>query len=70
MLLAAVVAGCGASSAAQPTTTIRQLRQFRVVFPEGFTRRQMAARVGAVAKIAEQESHKKVKLSGDAYAAA
>ena len=69
-LLAAVVAGCGSSNAAQPTTTIRQLRQFRVVFPEGFTRRQMVARVGAVAKIAEQESHKKVKLSGDAYAAA
>jgi len=69
-LVVAVAAGCGSSSAAQPTTTVHQLRQFRVVFPEGFTRAQMVARVGAVAKIAESESHKKVKLSGDAYAAA
>ena len=71
MLVAAGAAGCGGTgSAAPPTTTIRQLRQFRVVFPEGFTRAQMVARVRAVAKIAEHESHRKVKLSGDAYAAA
>jgi UPF0755 protein len=70
VLLAAAAAGCGSSSAAPPTTTVRELRQFRVVFPEGFTRAQMAARVGAVAQIAEHESHRKVKLSGDAYTAA
>jgi uncharacterized YceG family protein len=70
VLVAASAAGCGMSSAAPPTTTIRQLRQFRVVFPEGFTRAQMAARVEAVAKIAEHESHRKVKLSGGEYAAA
>jgi UPF0755 protein len=71
VLVAACAAGCGGTgSAAPPTTTVRQLRQFRVVFPEGFTRAQMSARVGAVAKIAQQESHRKVKLSGDAYAAA
>ena len=69
-LLAATVAGCGGSAAAPPTTTIRQLRQFRVVFPEGFTREQMVARVKSVAKIAEHESHRKVKVSGAAYAAA
>jgi UPF0755 protein len=70
-LLAAVVAGCGGTgAAAPPTTTIRQLRQFRILFPEGFTRAQMAARVQAVAKIAEHESQRKVRLSGDAYAAA
>ena len=69
-LLAATVAGCGGSAAAPPTTTIRQLRQFRIVFPEGFTRAQMVARVKSVAKIAEHESHRKVKLSGAAYAAA
>jgi uncharacterized YceG family protein len=60
----------GTSHAAPPTTTIRQLRQFRVVFPEGFTRAQMAARVGAVAKIATRESHRKVLLSENAYLAA
>jgi UPF0755 protein len=70
-LLAAAAAGCGGtSSAADPTTTIRQLRQFRIVFPEGFTRAQMAARTQAVAKIAVRESRRKVKLSGRGYAAA
>ena len=53
-----------------PPTTIRQLRQFRIVFPEGFTRADMAARVRAVAKIAEHESRRKVKLSDAAYLAA
>jgi peptidoglycan lytic transglycosylase G len=71
VLVAAAAAGCGGTgSAADPTTTIRQLRQFRVLFPEGFTRAQMAARVKAVAKIAEQESHRKVKVSGPGYASA
>jgi UPF0755 protein len=71
VLVAAGAAGCGGTgSAAPPTTTIHQLRQFRVVFPEGFTRAKMVARAGAVAKIAEHESRRKVKLSGSAYAAA
>ena len=71
MLVAVGAAGCGGSgNAPGPTTTIRQLRQFRIVFPEGFTRAQMVARTQAVAKIAERESHRKVKLSGAGYAAA
>ena len=63
-----LLAGCGGSSAA-PTTTIRQLRQFGILFPEGFTRAQMVARVKAVAQIAENKSHRKVKLSATAYRA-
>jgi uncharacterized YceG family protein len=51
-----------------PPPTIRALRQFRILFPEGFTRAQMIAQVGAVVKIAERETHKKVKLSAAAYA--
>jgi UPF0755 protein len=71
VLVAAMAAGCGGTgSAADATTTIRQLRQFRILFPEGFTRAQMAARVTAVAKIAEKESHRKVKVSGSGYTAA
>jgi UPF0755 protein len=71
VLLAAAVAGCGGGEAANPpTTTIRQLRQFRIVFPEGYTRAKMADRVGVVVKIAEHESHRKVKLSQKAYLAA
>jgi UPF0755 protein len=66
---ALVVAGCGSSKPA-PTTTIRQLHQFRVIFPEGFTRAQMAARVAAVAKIADHERHVHVKLSSRTYLAA
>jgi uncharacterized YceG family protein len=70
-LVAAVVAGCGGSgSAAPPDTTVRQLRQFRILFPEGFTRVDMAARVAAVAQIAEHESHRKVRISQQAYLAA
>jgi UPF0755 protein len=72
VLVAAGAAGCGGTgSAAPPTTGVPQLRQFRVVFPEGFTRAQMVARTQTVAKIAERESHgRKVKLTGRAYAAA
>jgi UPF0755 protein len=71
VLVAVGAAGCGGTgSAAPPTTTVRQLRQFRVVFPEGFTRVQMAERAGVVAKIAARESHRKVRLSQQSYLAA
>jgi UPF0755 protein len=66
---AALLAGCG-GGAAPTTTTIKQLRQFAILFPEGFTRTQMASRVAAVAKIAEREIHHPVKLSEQAYLAA
>ena len=69
-LVVAAAAGCGGGSGDAPTTTVRQLRQFRILFPEGFTREQMAARAQAVSKIAVRESHRKVKLSGSSYAAA
>ena len=57
----------------QPTTTAAALappKPFRVVFPEGFTREQMAARVGAVAKIAQGERGKPVRLKAKTYLAA
>jgi uncharacterized YceG family protein len=57
----------------QPTTTASVLpppKPFRVVFPEGFTRAQMAARVGAVAQIAQHERGKRVRLKTKTYLAA
>ncbi len=42
-------------------------RTFRIVFPEGFTRAQMAVRVKVVAKIAEHERHGRVRLNEYAY---
>jgi peptidoglycan lytic transglycosylase G len=75
LLVAGAVAAAltlrGSSNAAPPPTTpIREKRQFRIVFPEGFTRLAMAARVQAVAKIATRESRRKVRLSRTAYLAA
>jgi UPF0755 protein len=46
-------------------------KPFRVVFPEGFTRAEMAERVVAVAKIAKRKRNgRPVRLSGGAYLAA
>jgi len=45
-------------------------KPFRIVFPEGFTREQMAVRVQDVAAIARRKSHKTVRLNRKAYLAA
>jgi UPF0755 protein len=45
-------------------------KPFHVVFPEGFTRKQMADRVGAVARIAARKSKRRPKLSKRSYVAA
>ena len=42
-------------------------KPFRIVFPEGFTRAQMAVRVHDVARIARRKSHKPVKLNAEGY---
>jgi UPF0755 protein len=54
---------------AAPTTTLAPPppKPFRIVFPEGFTRDQMADRVQAVAKIAEHKRGKPVVLSRAPY---
>lgn len=69
-VVAAIELRGSSGNAAPPATTVRQLRQFRIVFPEGFTRAEMALRVDAVAKIAEHESHHRVRLTRQAYLAA
>jgi UPF0755 protein len=72
LIAAAIVAftlvGRGGGSAAPATTAvIPPPKPFRIIFPEGFTRRDMAHRVAVVAKIAEQKSHKHVQLSSRGY---
>jgi UPF0755 protein len=60
----------GSSSAPPPTTTaIVFAKPFRIVFPEGFNREEMAHRVQVVAKIAQGKSKKRVRLSRTGYLA-
>ena len=51
-------------------TVIAMPKPFHVVFPEGFTRKQMADRVAAVAKIAARKRKIRPKLSRAGYLAA
>jgi uncharacterized YceG family protein len=51
-------------------TVIAMPKPFHVVFPEGFTLHEMAARVGAVQGIATRERHAKPLLSSRGFAAA
>jgi UPF0755 protein len=50
-----------------PTTTIAAPKPFRVIFPEGFTRADMAHRVQVVAGIAQQERGVRPRLSSKTY---
>jgi uncharacterized YceG family protein len=52
------------------TTVIAVPKPFHVVFPEGFTRKEMAARAAAVDKIAERKRKVKARLSESGYLAA
>ena len=52
------------------TTVIAMPKPLHVIFPEGFTREQMAERVGAVAEIARRKRHVRPKLNSGGYLAA
>jgi uncharacterized YceG family protein len=52
------------------TTVVAMQKPFRVVFPEGFTRAEMAARAEAVDKIADRKRKAGARLSKAAYLAA
>jgi uncharacterized YceG family protein len=65
--------GEGDEAAPAPATTASAAPKpviLRVVFPEGFTRKQMVTRVAEVRQIAKQKRKVTPKLSGDAYAKA
>ena len=61
------VAARGGASTPTTTAVIAPPKPFRIVFPEGMTRTEMAHRVDVVAKIAERKSHKHVRLAGRLY---
>jgi UPF0755 protein len=66
VVVAALLAGCGAK-ARPAATTIPPPKPFKIVFPEGFTRADMANRVAAVAKIARAEHRGKPHLTKSGY---
>ena len=51
-LLALVLAGCAGDEPASPPVETKPLARLNIIFPEGFTRREMADRVAAVREIA------------------
>jgi UPF0755 protein len=66
--LALVVAGCsGEKKQAAPPPPPPPPKPLRIIFPEGFTRRDMAARITAVNGIARQKRHVRPRLSERAY---
>jgi uncharacterized YceG family protein len=50
-------------------TVIAMAKPFHIIFPEGFTRRDMADRVAAVAKIAQHKRHVQPRLARRTYLA-
>jgi UPF0755 protein len=64
------VSSIGGGKNKQATTATLPPKPFRVVFPEGFTREQMAQRVGVVARIAQRERGKTTRLRAKTYLAA
>jgi UPF0755 protein len=73
LVVFAVVKVAGRSSPPPPPapTTIAAPKPFRIVFPEGFSRLEMAKRVEVVAKIAQRKRHgRPVRLTRRGYLAA
>ncbi|HEY3018124.1 MAG TPA: endolytic transglycosylase MltG, partial [Gaiellaceae bacterium] len=59
------------TTAGGPVETVIAIpKPFHIVFPEGFTRQEMADRVAAVGKIAERKRHMNAKLSRHTYLSA
>jgi len=68
VLAAVFLAVRGRGHAAAPVPTVAPPPQpLRIVFPEGFTRKDMARRIAAVDVIARRKRHVRPKLSAAAY---
>jgi uncharacterized YceG family protein len=68
-IVAFTLLGRGSGQSSAPTTTVAPPppKPFRIIFPEGFTRDDMAHRVAVVARIAERKSRKHVQLAARGY---
>jgi peptidoglycan lytic transglycosylase G len=66
---AAALAGCGGSAKPKATVAARP-KILHIVFPEGFTRAEMAQRIDAVRKIARQRRHVTLRITSSGYLAA
>jgi UPF0755 protein len=67
--LAYVATRGSGSNSPPPTTTVAAPRPLRIIFPEGFTRREMAQRVTAVAAIAKHKRRVKARIAAKTYLA-
>ncbi len=65
-----VASGCAKDEEPAAVETTPPLEVLRVIFPEGFTRREMAARVDAVRQIAIDQRHVRPRLTRAGYLAA
>lgn len=67
-LVVATLAGCGDDPAQPPPAPPKPVAKvLRIVFPEGFTRDQMAERVGAVREIAKAKRGVTMRMTPDSY---
>jgi uncharacterized YceG family protein len=67
---AVLVAGCGGDPAKPKPTVPAGPKVLHIVFPEGFTRAEMAHRIDAVRRIAEEERHVTPRITSGGYLAA
>ena len=67
---AVLVAGCGGDPAKPKPTVPAGPKVLHIVFPEGFTRAEMAERIDAVRKIAQERRHVMPRITAAGYLAA
>ncbi len=65
-----LVAGCGGDPAKPKPTVPAGPKVLHIVFPEGFTRAEMAERIDAVRKIAQERRHVMPRITAAGYLAA
>jgi UPF0755 protein len=63
----AILGGGGSEPAPTPTPVAAPPKTLRIIFPEGFTKAQMARRIGEVNRIAQDKRNVDPRLSPDRY---